>query len=122
MDSGIDIVQRVWRMLNTPGLKGKLDGWDIWQHGGPRNSGKPEVIIRIPTTDAYESELRFFDIDVRTPNISEAYTTSTNLEDNTLPNLQKLNDIVTEILPLIQTQDVFYVETKIPGVPMILIP
>lgn len=118
MDSGIDIVQRVYHMLNVPQLINALDGGGIWQHGLPLNSDKTEVCIRIPTTDAYESELRFFDIDIRTPNLPEAYPAETSTQDNTLPDLTTFDRILDIILPLIETQGTFYVETKIPGVPM----
>lgn len=122
MLSAIDIVTLVWRMLDVPSLKAALGGDYIWQHNWPRNSDKNEVCISIPTTDAYESKLKFLDIDIRTPNFglhgkTEYYPYQGKPQDNTFPDLQKLKEITDIILPLIVTTGGLFVETVIPGVP-----
>lgn len=118
MDSGIDIVVRVFKILNVPVLRTALGNGKVWQHNIPQNSPYTEVGIRIPTTDAYESELRFFDIDIRTPNLDEFHPHTDLPQDNTFPDMAEFKRITDIILPLIQTQGSFYVETKIPGVPI----
>lgn len=118
MTSGIDIVVLVYKMLDSILLTTALGEGKVWQHNIPQNSPYTEVGIRIPTTDAYESELRFFDIDIRTPNLGEFHPHTGLPQDNTFPDLVRFKEIVDIILPLIVTQGTFYVVTKIPGVPI----
>ena len=116
--SGIDVVTRVYKMLNVPVLRNALGQGKLWQHNIPQNSPYTEVVVSIPTTDAYESELRFFDVDIRTPNLADFYPHQNLPQDNTFPDMARFKQITDIILPLIQTQGTFYVETKIPGVPV----
>lgn len=130
--SAIDIVIDVNKMLEVPALVNLLDDLNgdipgqnyIHQHNWPENSDKTEVCISIPTTDAYESELKFFDVDIRTPNLGTDGKTpyypfpgEDRPQDNTFPDLAILKRVTDVVLPLIQTSGSFYVETKIPGVP-----
>lgn len=124
MTSGIDIVMVVYDMLNEPVLLNAISPGQLWQHNIPQNSPYTEVAIKFPTTDAYESELRFFDIEIRTPNLGTLPSQAPMRPyadlppDTTFPDLAKFKEVVDVILPLIRTQDAFYVETKIPGVPI----
>lgn len=122
MRSGIDIVVEVYKMINTPALVAALGGDYIWQHNWPQNSSKTEVCISIPLTDAYESRVRFFDIDIRTPNLGtkgkpEVYPFPGEPQDNTFPDLAKLKQVTDIVLPLIESSGDLYVETIVPGVP-----
>lgn len=122
MASGIDIVSRMYQMLHTPELITALGGEYLWQHNWPQNSDKTEVCISIPTTDAYESDLKFIDIDIRTPNLGtdgkdDYHPFPGKPQDNTFPDLYELKRITDIVLPLIVTQGDFYVVTRIPGVP-----
>lgn len=130
--SGIDVVISMYRMLDVPALNtllGNLNGnipgqKHLYQHNWPQNSDKTEVCISIPTTDAYESELKFIDIDIRTPNLSTdgkpefyPFPGENRPQDNTFPDLAILKQVTDVVLPLIVTSGDFYVETRIPGVP-----
>lgn len=117
-NSGIDVVIEVYKMLNVPALRNALGQGKLWQHNIPQNSPYTEVVISIPTTDAYESELRFFDVDIRTPNLDNFYPHQTLPQDNTFPDMAEFKRITDIILPLIQTRGTLYVETKVPGVPV----
>lgn len=122
--SGIDIVIEFWKMLNVPILTEALGQGEVWQHNIPMNSPYTEVVVSIPTTDAYESQLRFVDIDIRTPNLGvldgepDYYPHKGLTQDNTFPDMAEFKRITDIILPLIQTTGVLYVETRIPGVPV----
>lgn len=124
MLSAIDIVILVYNMLNVPQLRDALHGEYIWQHNWPQNSDKNEVCISIPTTDAYESKLKFLDIDIRTPNLGTKgkpdyypFPGEDLPQDNTFPDLAILKQITDIVLPLIVSAGGLYVETVIPGVP-----
>lgn len=124
MRSAIDIVVLIWGILNVPTLRNAIAPGKLWQHNIPQNSPYTEVAVSIPTTDAYESALKFFDIDIRTPNLGtqegEAdFHPHTGLpQDNTFPDMAEFKRITDIILPLIQTTGDLYVETRIPGVPV----
>lgn len=118
MRSAIDIVVLIWQLLNVPELRNALAPGKLWQHNIPQNSPYTEVSVSIPTTDAYESALKFFDIDIRTPNLGEFHPHTGLPQDNTFPDMQEFKRITDIILPLIVTTGDLYVVTRIPGVPV----
>lgn len=113
--SGIDIVSEVALLIDKPVLQAVIGTGHVWQHNWPKNSPQTEVAVSLPTTDAYESNLRFFDIDIRTPNLKgvEIY----GKEDDTFPDLAKFSAVVDIILGLIVSSGNLYIQTRIPGVP-----
>lgn len=115
--SGIDIVSEIAKTIDKPALHAIIGTGHVWQHNWPKNSPTTEVAVSLPTTDAYESELRFFDINIRTPNIKELVVYDEVGEDDTHPDLRTLKRAVDAILGLITSVGDLYVQTKIPGVP-----
>lgn len=115
--SGIDIVSEIAKTIDKPALHAVIGENHVWQHNWPKNSPYTEVAVSLPTTDAYESELRFFDINIRTPNIKDLQIYPAVGEDDTHPDLRTLKKATDVILGLIESVGDLYVQTRIPGVP-----
>lgn len=113
--SAIDIVSEVALLIDKPALHQIIGENHVWQHNWPLNTEYTEVAVSLPTTDAYESELRFFDVEIRTPNLKnlEIY----DHQDDTFPDLSTLDEVVKVILDLLQSAGNLYLQVKIPGVP-----
>lgn len=116
--TGIEIVQRIYQMVNVPSVQALLGSGSVWQHNRPVNSPYPDVVISIPVFEGNSRAIDFIDVNVHTPNLDDYYPITGSGEDHTFPDLALHKQLVDTILPLIVSGPGYSFTEVIPGVPV----
>lgn len=112
--SGIDVVLDVFHLLDVPAVAGIIDG-KVWRHNRPENSPKVDVVISIPEYSGSQFNTGYLDINVHAPNVKNYKPLGT--EDVTFPDLEKLDQVIDAILPLLVSAE-YDLTPRIPGIPI----
>ena len=116
--TGIEIVQRIYQMVNVPSVQALLGSGSVWQHNRPVNSPYPDVVVSLPVFDGNSRTINYIDVNVHTPNLDGYYPITGSGEDHTFPDLDLHKQLVDTILPLIVSGPGYSLDPAIKGVPI----
>lgn len=93
--SGFDIATNVFKLLNVPSVKATIDG-GIYKFNRPINSAKRDIVISVPEYNTGQLNTGYIDINIHVPNLNVG-------NDQTNPDLVKMQTVVDAILPLLSS-------------------
>ncbi len=108
--SGFDIATSLYKLLNVPTVKATIDG-GIYKFNRHINSAKRDIVISIPEYNAGQLNTGYVDINVHVPNLNLG-------NDQTNPDLVKMQATIDAILPLLTTVGGFDLNVRIAGIPI----
>lgn len=108
--SAFDIATDLFKLLNVSTVKATIDG-GIYKFNRPINSNKRDIVISVPEYNAGSLNTGYVDVNVHAPNLKLS-------DDQTQPDLVKMQTVVDAILPLLTTAGSFDLSVRIAGIPI----